>query len=171
MASRQKRQPALLTAAAIARMKEQKFVHFLNPGAVRYTRSLGDACGLTQTGVHLIRLKPGDDSTEYHFHHQDEEWVYILAGKGIAEIGGRHSVVRTGDFMGFPAGGKPHGMRNPYKKDLLYLVGGNRFPFDICDYPRINKRRYRVNGENDYLELAALTHVNKHAPKAKSRRQ
>lgn len=40
------RKPALLTAAAIRRMKEHKFVHFLNPGAIRYTRSLGDACGL-----------------------------------------------------------------------------------------------------------------------------
>ena len=48
-------------------------------------------------------------------------------------------------------------MRNPYKADLLYLVGGNRWPMDVCDYPKIKKRRYRMNGENTYLDLSSLT--------------
>ncbi len=76
--SRNKAKPALQTALQIRRMKEDKFVHFLNPGAIRYMRSLGDAAGLETLGVHLVRLKRGDVSTEYHYHHQDEEWVYIL---------------------------------------------------------------------------------------------
>ena len=151
------RKPALLSAAKIRRMKESKFVHFLNPGAIRYTRSLGDACGLSTIGVHLVRLKQGDVSTEFHFHHQDEEWVYILSGRGIAEIGDRKHKIGAGDFMGFVAGSEPHAMRNPYKSDLVYLVGGNRWPLDVCDYPRIGKRRYRENGRNEYLDLVALT--------------
>ena len=159
---KQKPQPALHTAAQIRRMKEDKFVHFLNPGAIRYTKSLGDAAGLQTLGVHLVRLKTGDDSTEYHFHHQDEEWVYILNGSGIAEIGGKKSKIGAGDFMGFTAPSLPHAMRNPHKTDLVYLVGGNRWPLDVCDYPRIKKRRYRMNGDNTYLDLAALTAVNRH---------
>lgn len=154
--ARDKAKPALLPAAAIRRMREDKFVHFLNPGAVRYTRSLGDACGLETIGVHLVRLKPGDDSTEYHFHHQDEEWVYVLSGRGVAEIGGKKYKIGAGDFMGFIAGSKPHAMRNPFKTDLVYLVGGNRGPTDVCDYPRIGKRRYRMNGDNAYVDMAAL---------------
>lgn len=153
---------ALHTATSIRRMKEDKFVHFLNPGAVRYTRSLGDAAGLTTIGVHMVRLKQGDESTEYHFHHQDEEWVYILSGRGIAEIGGRKYKIGAGDFMGFTAPSQPHGMTNPYKADLVYLVGGNRWALDVCDYPRIQKRRYRMNGDNVYLDLAALTRVQRH---------
>lgn len=151
--------PALLAAGAIRRMKEERFVHFLNPGAVRYTRSLGDACGLSSIGVHLVRLKKGDDSTEYHFHHQDEEWVYILSGRGSAEIGGKKYNIGAGDFMGFVAGSEPHAMRNPYARDLVYLVGGNRCPLDVCDYPRIGKRRYREHGDNAYLNLSALTAI------------
>ncbi len=138
-------------------MKEDRFIHFLNPGAIRYTRSLGDASGLQTIGVHLVRLKQGDESTEYHFHHQDEEWVYILSGKGIAEIGSKKYKIGAGDFMGFVAASQPHAMTNPNKTDLLYLVGGNRCPLDVCDYPRINKRRYRMNGDNVYLDLAALS--------------
>ena len=154
-----KARPALLSASAIRRMKEHRFVHFLNPGAVRYTRSLGDACGLDTIGVHLVRLKQGDDSTEYHFHHQDEEWVYILSGRGVVEIGNNKYKIGAGDFMGFVAGSEPHAMRNLFKADLVYLVGGNRWPLDVCDYPRISKRRYRMNGNNVYLDLAALTPV------------
>ncbi|MEA3157712.1 MAG: hypothetical protein QOK44_5301, partial [Betaproteobacteria bacterium] len=41
-------------------------------------------------------------------------------------------------------------------EDLLYLVGGNRLPFDICDYPRMVKRRYRVNGKNVYVDMDLL---------------
>jgi uncharacterized cupin superfamily protein len=152
--------PALLTAGGIRRMKEHTFVHFLNSGAIRHTRSLGDACGLQSIGVHLVRLKPGDASTEFHFHHQDEEWVYILSGRGIAEIGTRSHQVGAGDFMGFVARSLPHAMRNPYKRDLVYLVGGNRCAMDVCDYPRIAKRRYRMNGgDNAYVDLAALSAV------------
>ena len=151
--------PALLSNAKIRRMKEEKFVHFLNPGAIRYTRSLGDATGLQTLGVHRVRLKQGDDSTEYHFHHQDEEWVYILSGRGVAEIGGKKTKIGAGDFMGFVANSKPHAMRNPFKQDLVYLVGGNRWPLDVCDYPRIGKRRYRENGNNAYLDLASMTPV------------
>lgn len=112
-----------------------------------------------------MRLKQGDDSTEYHFHHQDEEWVYILSGRGIAEIGARKYKIGAGDFMGFVAGSVPHAMKNPYKADLVYLVGGNRWPLDVCDYPRIKKRRYRMNGDNAYVDLKALTQ-----PHARSKR-
>ena len=50
-------------------------------------------------------------------------------------------------------------MHNPNKRDLVYLAGGNRWPLEVCDYPRIGKRRYRMNGNNAYLDLAALTPV------------
>ena len=157
--AKSKAKPALHTAPAIRSMKEDKFVHFLNPGAIRYTKSLGDAAGLQTLGVHLVRLKGGDVSTEYHFHHQDEEWVYILSGRGIAEIGNKKFKIGAGDFMGFVMASAPHAMTNPHRQDLVYLVGGNRWPMDVCDYPRIGKRRYRMNGENVYLDLAALMPV------------
>ncbi len=145
------RLPSLLAAAAIAAMPEKRYAHALNPDAVRHTRSLGDATGLTSLGVHLVRVKQGDDSTVYHTHHQDEEWIYILSGRGVAQIGERSVEVGPGDFMGFVAGSEPHAMRNPHAEDLVYLVGGNRLAFDVCDYPRIRMRRYRVNGTNEYV--------------------
>mgnify|MGYP002785573144 FL=1 len=142
----------LIKAERIAGLAEQVFVHPLNAQAVRHTRSLGDLAGLATLGVHLVRLVPGALSTEFHAHAHDEEWIYILSGRGVAEIGSEKFEVGTGDFMGFVAGSLPHAMSNPFDADLLYLVGGNRLPFDVCDYPRLRKRRYRVNGANEFVD-------------------
>ena len=76
----------------------------------------------------------------------------MLSGRGIAEIGDKKHEVGAGDFMGFVAGSPAHNLHNPHAEDLVYLVGGNRWPFDVCDYPRVGKRRYRVNGKNVYVD-------------------
>jgi uncharacterized cupin superfamily protein len=149
-------QPVLLTAAEIQRRPEEHRKHPLNSEFVRHTRSLGDAAGLTTIGVHLVRLEKGDTSSVLHFHHQDEEWIYILSGKGTARIGDDEHEVGPGDFMGFAAGSAPHNLYNPHTDDLVYLVGGNRWPFDVCDYPEIGKRRYRINGKNVYVDADVL---------------
>jgi uncharacterized cupin superfamily protein len=152
----QARHPPLLTAAEIRAIPEVARVHALDAQSVRHTRSLGDAVGLATIGVHLVRLKSGKTSSVYHFHHHDEEWIYILSGRGVAEIGDEKFEVRPGDFMGFVAASLPHSLTNPDPEDLVYLVGGNRLPFDICDYPRIRKRRYRINGKNEYVSWELL---------------
>lgn len=149
--------PALMRKADVERLTETHHCHVLDHAAQRLTRSLGDATGLKTLGVHLVRLEPGRESTVYHFHHQDEEWIYILAGRGVAEIGGEKSVVGPGDFMGFVAGSAPHTLTNPHQEDLVYLVGGNRCPVDICDYPRHGMRRYRVDGVSEFVRLDALS--------------
>ena len=149
--------PPLLKAQDVAALPEERRVHALDAGSVRHTRSLGDAVGLATLGVHTVRLTQGCRSSVLHFHHHDEEWIYILSGQGVAEIGDEKHEVGAGDFMGFVAGSLPHNLFNPHAEDLVYLVGGNRLPFDVCDYPRIRMRRYRTNGVNEYVSLDALT--------------
>ena len=151
------RDHSLLRKSDIEQIVETRHSHVLDPEAQRLTRSLGDAAGLKTIGVHLVRLEPGRESTVYHFHHQDEEWIYILSGRGIAEIGGEKYDIGPGDFMGFVAGSAPHTITNPQREDLVYLVGGNRCPIDICDYPRHGMRRYRVDGVSEFVRLDALS--------------
>ena len=149
--------PSLLQQAQIAELPETRYSHPLDAAAQRLTRSLGDAAGLRTIGVHLVRLEPGRESTVYHFHHQDEEWIYILSGRGVAEIGDEKSAIGPGDFMGFVAGSAPHSLSNPHEEDLVYLVGGNRCAIDTCDYPRLGMRRYRVDGVSEFVKLDALS--------------
>ncbi|MES2949608.1 MAG: cupin domain-containing protein [Pseudomonadota bacterium] len=138
-------------------MAGQRKVHGLNPNAIRSAKSLGDATGLTQMGVHLVTILPGHDSTEYHRHLYEEEFVYILSGRGSAEIDGKMHAVAAGDFLGFPRGGVAHGMSNTGTEPLVCLVGGQRLEQDVCDYPHQNKRLY-INGTQE--DMVDTSHVN-----------
>lgn len=150
-----------ISAAQIAALPEKTVIHQFNPNAVRHTRSLGDMAGLSDCGVHLVRVEPGHDTTEYHYHLQDEEFLMILSGYGEAEIGGETLAIGPGDFMAFARNSPPHIMRNPpdSKADLVYLMGGTRSPVDVCTYPRLQRRMYRIDGAKEYVELADLKKV------------
>ena len=146
----------LLRAKDIEALPEEARPHPLDASLVRHTRSLGDAVGLERMGVHLVRLTKGDTSAVFHRHHQDEEWVYVLSGRAIAEIGDEKHEVGAGDFMGFAGGSPAHNLHNPHNEDFVYLVSGDHAQFDICDYPRVGKRRYRINGKNVYVDADVL---------------
>ncbi|MEM6578274.1 MAG: cupin domain-containing protein, partial [Pseudomonadota bacterium] len=77
----------LITAEEIAAMDGLAKVHFLNPNAKRINKSLGDATGLTGLGFHIIEVAPGDETTEYHVHHFEDECIFVLSGTATAEIG------------------------------------------------------------------------------------
>ena len=142
----------LLKKADIAQIEETAFQHRLNDNAVRHTKSLGKAAGMSRLGVHLVRLEPGRESTEYHFHHHEEEFLYILSGRGETDIGEETHRVEAGDFMGFSAPSLPHVMRNPFAEDLVYLMGGQSLADDVTEYPRINKFLYKVRGERQLVD-------------------
>ena len=93
----------LLKRDEIDAMVPRAHRHQFNDNAVRMTRSLSDAVGMQRIGIHLVRLPPGRDSTEFHYHDSDEEFLYVLSGRGIAEIGDERLEVGPGDFMGFGA--------------------------------------------------------------------
>ena len=147
MPTKRRQAHPLLKAATIAKTKPVARPHRLNPRAVRHGIALGDLVGMTQIGIHLVRIKPGDQTTEYHTHYCDEEFLYILSGRGTTEIGDKKFTVGPGDFMGFTAKSLPHAMANPFKEDLVYLMGGTRKPFDVSEYPRLKKRTYKFCGE------------------------
>lgn len=140
-----------LRAKAIADLPEQVFPHPVNPNSVVQTRSLGDQLGLSQVGLRLVRLKPGRDSSEFHFHHGLDEFVYVLRGRGKARIGDDEVEIAVGDCLGFPAEGPAHVLTNPFDADLLYLCGSNRPTNDVCDYPQAGKR-LTVSGREHHFE-------------------
>ena len=149
----------LLTAAEIEALPERRHVHQFNPNGVRQTRSLSDLLGMTHLGVHLVRLEPGRESTQFHFHHQDEEFLYILAGRGVATLGSQEYEVGVGDFMGFTAPSLPHKLHNPFDEYLVYLMCGERNAIDVCDYPSIGKRMYRINDAREAVDQDALQSI------------
>ena len=149
----------LQSRADIEAMPAREHVHQFNDNALRITRSLSDATGLKHLGVHLIRLPPGRDSTTYHFHDGEEEFLYVLSGRGIAEIGDSVEEVGAGDFMGFPRGSPAHMLSNPFATELVYLMGGEHRELDVVHYPRIGRSMIKHGGrklwadDNDIHEV------------------
>ena len=134
--------------------------HPLNPEATRRTISLGDATGLATVGVHLNVVAPGSLTTELHSHAFVDEFIYILSGVATVFLDEEEFSVGAGDFIGLPARGPAHCMRNTGTEDLVYLVGGNRPAFDVCNYPRQGKRLYAYDSAEgrarDFVELGQV---------------
>lgn len=137
----------LIKAADIDAMEGLAKVHFVNPDAKRINKSLGDETGLTALGIHIIEVAPGDETTEYHVHHYEDEAVYILSGAGTATIGQEDHAIGPGDFIGYRAGGLAHTIVNTGSETLRILVIGQRLPHDVGDYPRKKQRIYRNAGQ------------------------
>ena len=120
--------------------------HFLNDNARRRNKSLGDLTGLEAIGFHIVEIQPGRESTELHVHYFEEECVYVLEGEAEATIGEETCEVRSGDFIGYRAGGKPHKLRNTGADVFKCIVVGQRLDHDVADYPRLGKRIFRNRG-------------------------
>ncbi|MEL6962405.1 MAG: cupin domain-containing protein [Pseudomonadota bacterium] len=136
----------VVKANTIAAMEGLSKTHFLNPNAKRMNKSLGDLVGLQGIGVHLIEIEPGDETTEYHVHHHEDEAVYVLEGEGMAVIGDREHAIGPGDFIGYRKGGHAHTIHNTGSAVLCCLVVGERSAHDVTDYPHQAKRLYRNVG-------------------------
>lgn len=136
----------IVTAEEITAMDGLAKVHFLNPAAKRVNKSLGDLTGLTGLGFHIIEVAPGDETTEYHVHHFEDECVYVLNGTATAEIGEDKHPIKPGDFIGYRKGGMAHTIVNTGAETLRMIVVGQRLPHDVGDYPRKGERIYRNNG-------------------------
>jgi uncharacterized cupin superfamily protein len=130
---------------------EQSFSHPYNPRSQIHGFVLGPRTGLTRTGVNLARIPPGKESFVFHVHHGEEEWLYVLSGRGVAEVGDEALAVGPGDFLGFPAGGPAHHLRNDGTEDLVYLSGGERHAVEVADFPRLGRRIVRFGeGEGQF---------------------
>ncbi len=150
----------LLTGAQISATPEFHLSHPWNPNSDIYIKPLSTMTGLTRAVLTLARVPPGKDSFLYHSHERDEEFIYILSGRGHAEIGDETFEVGPGDFMGFGApGGPAHHLTNPFEEDLVYLMGGERSGFDIGHFPRKGKRIIFHGDDIQAVDDSSLTRM------------
>lgn len=149
-----------LSAAAIAAMKGEERVHFVNPACKRINKSLGDAAGLKNMGVHMMTIAVGDRSSEYHTHKYEDEAIYVLSGTGTSVIGEEKYKIGPGDFVAFPGSGPAHETINDGTVPLVCLVIGQRLAQDVVDYPRAGKRLYRNSGQRDMVDYPHIVKRN-----------
>ncbi|MCL4714930.1 MAG: cupin domain-containing protein [Hyphomonadaceae bacterium] len=135
------------------------FTQKLNPNSLFRAVALSRMAGMTRAHVSLVRLPPGKDSFAYHAHMLEEEWIYILSGRAIAEIDGVSHEVGAGDFMGFATPSAPHLLRNSFDEECVYLMGGEDKPIDVVEYPAHAKRYLIMRTEKgpEFYELGEPT--------------
>ena len=136
--------PVLFRAADHSKVPEESQSHPLNPNSLIRGISLSEQVGLRRLGLHLLRIPPGKESFIFHSHQTEEEFLYILSGRGIAEVGDERYEVGPGDFMGFPTPSVAHHLSNPFEQELVYISGGERHQVEVADFPRLGKRLVRT---------------------------
>jgi uncharacterized cupin superfamily protein len=139
---------------AAADAAQGTFSHPWNPKSEITGSQLAKLGGLKRTGVSLARLAPGKESFAYHSHHQEEEWIYVLSGKAIALIDGVEYTLEPGDFVGFPTPSVAHLMANPGPDELVYLMGGENKPYEVADFPMLDKRMVKLEGKLAIYKLS-----------------
>ena len=152
-------QAYVLTKSDIDNTTETKHVHQFNEQAIRHTVSLSDMVGLTKCGLHLVRVEAGDETTTHHYHEESDEFIYMLSGELSLRYGDEQYQLSAGDFVGFPAHGAPHSMRNDSDGDATYLMGGSRPPIDMTIYPEIKRKMYNIHGKKEYVDFEDLGEV------------
>jgi uncharacterized cupin superfamily protein len=114
---------------------------FDEPCKARTWRKLGDAVGLTQFGVNLVRLEPGAWSSQRHWHALEDEFVWVLEGEVVLVTDAGEETVRAGECTGFKAGDQNgHCMKNRSAADAVLLVVGSRNDGDHGEYSDIDMK-------------------------------
>jgi uncharacterized cupin superfamily protein len=109
------------------------------PCVSRERQRLGDAAGLTQFGVNLLRLPPGAWSSQRHWQTKQDEFVYVLAGEVTLVTDAGEEVLHPGDAAGFKAGvADGHCLQNRSAADALVLEVGTRIEGDAAHYSDID---------------------------------
>ena len=112
---------------------------FATPCAQRLRQRLGDAGGLTDFGVNLMRLPPGAWSSQRHTHSAEDEFVYVLSGTLTLIEDEGETLLHPGDAATFPkATGNGHHLVNRGAETATYLEIGTRNPADHTTYPDID---------------------------------
>jgi len=109
------------------------------PCRTRERRRIGDAAGLTQYGVNVLRLAPGSWSSQRHWHTAVDELVYVVAGEVVLVTDEGEELLRAGDAAGFKAGdASGHHLQNRSAADAVVLEIGSRLPEDAAHYADID---------------------------------
>jgi uncharacterized cupin superfamily protein len=123
----------------------------------RSRKRLARAAGLTQFGVNICTLKPGAQSSQRHWHENEDELVYVLEGEVILKEDGGETVLKAGEAAAWKAGvANGHTIINRGKVDAVVLEVGTCAPAERAYYSEIDMKverdekgsRYtRKNGE------------------------
>jgi uncharacterized cupin superfamily protein len=109
------------------------------------TLRVSDAGGLSQYGAYVQTLHPGARSSNNHWHENEDEFLYVLAGEVTVTEQGQAEVLTPGDAACWPAGvPRAHHVSNRSNEPCSYLIVGTRVERDVCHYPDTGRTLHTV---------------------------
>ena len=115
--------------------------------AERVRQRLGNAGGLTDFGVNLMHLPAGNWSSQRHWHSDEDEFVYVLAGVVTLVEDDGETMLRAGDCAAFPKGtGNGHHLINRSGGPATYLEVSARSPADVTTCSDIDMMSNNADG-------------------------
>lgn len=146
--------PALDPASVPATTGSDYPPEFRSPVEAGERRRLGDATGLANFGVNLVRLPPGTASSQRHWHTRQDEFVFILHGEATLVSDACEQVLGPGMAAGFAAGTRDgHHLLNRSHADVVFIEVGDRTPGDEGEYPDLDMIWRTVDGDQRYMYL------------------
>ena len=120
---------------------------FDEPIAGRIRQRLGNAGGLHDFGVNLVRLPPGNWSSQRHWHSHEDEFVFVLEGELVLVEDEGETLLRAGDCAAFPKNsGNGHHLVNRSDRLAVYLEVGSRHPDDVTTCSDIDLKSANADG-------------------------
>jgi len=102
----------------------------------REKKVLGDLFGLSQFGVNLTTLPPGQWSALRHWHEREDEFVYVVSGELVLVDDDGEHVLGAGMCAGFPAGVRNgHHVINRSDQPASFIEIGTRAQTEHAEYP------------------------------------
>lgn len=101
---------------------------------------LGRRLGADKLGASVYVLAPGQRSFPYHFHHANEEMLFVLEGEVVVRTPEGQSKAGRGDAMSFPANESgAHQVINDSTRPARILMISTMIEPEIAEYPDSGK--------------------------------
>jgi len=144
--------PAVDPATVKARTGSNYPAPFADAVGMREKRRLGDALGLNNFGVNLVRIPAGGMSSQRHCHSKQDEFVFMLEGELVLVTDAGEQTLTPGMAAGFAAGDcDGHHLLNRTKRVAVYIEVGDRTAGDEVDYPDIDMLIRIIGGKRTYI--------------------
>lgn len=115
--------------------------------AERVRQRLGDVGGLTDFGVNVTRLPPGNWSSQRHWHSHEDEFVFVLEGTVTLVENEGETVLHAGECAAFPKGtGNGHHLINKGDATATYLEIGSRVHADLTTCSDVDMKSANADG-------------------------
>jgi uncharacterized cupin superfamily protein len=101
---------------------------------------VGSHLGMSQIGCSVVELEPGKCAWPHHLHYGNEEFFFILDGRGTLRYDDGEFEIGEGEFFFAGTGpGTAHQIVNTSDAPLRYLALSSMEDPEICYYPDSKK--------------------------------